>query len=196
MKKLIVLLMFVSSICFGTDAIFNGTTNVNIGNGNVGIGTTAPTAKLDVNGLIVSTSIIATRYINCVVSTATDNGFIATTLTDSTWIYIKGSSITFTTIAGSLTEIDAICNVQINAGSYGGNTYYALYIDSVLQNSLLQTIAAAQHYGIGTLKLHKKLSAGQHTVCLFVNVEASGQGGNLAYVNYNGIWVKEFRTNP
>ena len=46
MKKLIVLLMFVSSICFGTDAIFNGTTNVNIGNGNVGIGTTNPVTKL------------------------------------------------------------------------------------------------------------------------------------------------------
>ena len=35
MKKLIVLLMFVSSIVYGTDAIFNGTTNVNIGNGKL-----------------------------------------------------------------------------------------------------------------------------------------------------------------
>jgi len=34
-KNLIVLLMFVSSIVYGTDAIFNGTTNVNIGNGKL-----------------------------------------------------------------------------------------------------------------------------------------------------------------
>ena len=117
MKKLILVLLigilFIGTNIFAADGdlIVNGNATIN---GNVGIGTTNPTQKLEVNGTVKATGLLAPGAIGQILSVSPTPD---TSTTSTSFVDMNGMSITLTTTGNSKLLIFWNAGINTNTAS-------------------------------------------------------------------------------